>query len=65
METTKIFTVLAGKETDYILSVDGSGETVATCIETGSVLKFPKGSDLDSLIAEHNAANKDLVAIQE
>jgi len=65
MQTTKIFTVLAGKETDYILEEDNNGETVAKCIETGSVLKFPKGSDINSLIALHNDANQDLVAIQE
>ena len=31
MDTTAIFTVSAGKETDYILREDDNGETVATC----------------------------------
>ena len=61
MDTKAIFTVSAGKETDYILREDDNGETVATCVETGSFLKFPKGADIDALIKAHDEANQDLV----
>ena len=61
METKSIFTVLAGKKTDYVLKEDDNGETVATCVETGSFLKFPKGADIDALIKAHDEANQDLV----
>ena len=64
MQTKSIFTVLAGKETDYVLKEDDNGETVATCIETGSFLKFPKGADIDALIGAHNEANMDLVPMR-
>ena len=65
MQTKSIFTVSAGKETDYILKEDDNGETVATCIETGSFLKFPKGADVDALIVAHNEANRDQVPVKE
>lgn len=66
---TKILVFNAGlqKETEHVLDIDGAGEIVLTCTETGRVLKFPKGTtgaELKVLLAEHKAVNEGDITVE-
>lgn len=66
MATIALYSVKQGKTVDWDLSVDASGEIVATHAE--EFLKFPAGLTKDQLneaFSAHNAANEGVVALKE
>lgn len=61
MITKLIFNAELQKETVHELSASQNGEIVATCRETGRILKFPAGvtrEKFDELVAAHKVANE-------
>lgn len=66
MAKVELYSVKEGKLVDYELSVDGSGEIVATYKDSN--LKFPAGlskKELQSAFKAHNQANDGKVAKDE
>ena len=57
----KIFNAELQKETDHKLTAAPNGEVVATCLETGRVLKFPAGvtaKQFEKLLKAHKETNE-------
>lgn len=67
-KTIMCFSAELQKETPHTIDIDGNGEIVLTCTETGRFLKFPKGtiaSDLKSLMASHKDANLGQLSVEQ
>lgn len=48
------------RDTEHTVDIDGNGEVIVTCTETGRFLKFPAGTtgaELKDLLAKHKADN--------
>lgn len=66
-KTIAVFSAELQRETPHEIDIDGNGEIVLTCTETGRFLKFPKGTTADELkakLAEHKAANEGQVSME-
>ena len=66
-KTILVFNAHLQKETPHKLDVDGNGEVVLTCVETGRFLKFPKGTTsetLKALIATHKEVNTGHITVE-
>lgn len=60
-QTTKVFNAGLQRETEHTVDIDGSGEIVLTCTETGAFLKLPAGTDaagLKAYVEAHKASNE-------
>lgn len=60
-KTILVFSAELQKETEHTVDIDGAGEVLLTCTETGRFLKFPRGTsaeELKALLAKHKEANE-------
>lgn len=60
-KTILVFSAELQREVPHTLDIDGNGEVLLTCIETGRSLKYPAGTtaaQLKVMLAEHKAANQ-------
>jgi len=60
-KTILVFNAELQRETSHTIDIDGNGDVLLTCTQTGRFLKFPNGTTAKQLkehIARHKAANE-------